>query len=85
MHLIAREFERELTPETFLALWLAIHGGDPAHEPINVLTGGLAVLSSFQEGKGHVEAGAEKLEGEVVQAMNGALSTFAARAGQLVS
>lgn len=85
MPVITREFERELTPETFLALWLAIHGGDPAPEPINVLTGGLAVLSSLQDGKGHVEAGAEKLEAEVVHAMNGALTTFTARAGQLVS
>ena len=85
MPLPIREFERELTPAAFLALWLAIHGGDPVPDPISVLTGGLAVLSSLQDGKGHDEAGAEKLEADVVQAMNGALATFAARAGQLVN
>lgn len=67
---IHREVQLALTPQSFIALWLAIHGGDPAPDSISVLTGGIAVLEQLQAED--VQSG--ELRGQVVQAMEKALS-----------
>ena len=69
---IHREVQLALTPQSFIALWLAIHGGDPAPEPIGVLVAGSAVLEHLQAGD--VEAG--ELSGQVVRAMERALGAY---------
>jgi hypothetical protein len=67
---IHREVQLALTPQSFIALWLAIHGGDPAPEPLGVLVGGVAVLEHLQAED--VKAG--ELRGQVVGAMEKALA-----------
>ena len=59
-----------LDAEHFIALWLAIHGGDPAPDQRSVLVGGAAVLQALSK----VEAPA--LQQQVVGAMRKALEQF---------
>jgi hypothetical protein len=62
-----------LTPQHFIALWLAIHGGDPAPDRVGVLIAGAAVLQQLDEVKAD-EAGA--LRTQVVGVMRKALGSF---------
>ncbi len=62
-----------LTPEHFIALWLAIHGGDPVPDRVGVLIAGAAVLQQLDQVKAG-EAGA--LRTQVVGVMGKALGTF---------
>jgi hypothetical protein len=65
--------ELSITPQHFIALWLAIHGGDPAPDRVGVLVAGTAVLQQLDEIKAQ-EAGA--LRTQVVAVMQKALSSF---------
>jgi hypothetical protein len=65
--------ELSLTPQHFIALWLAIHGGDPAPDRVGVLVGGTAVLQQLDETKAQDAAA---LRTQVVGVMQKALDSF---------
>lgn len=60
--------EHDLTPEHFIALWLAIHGGDPAPDSAGVLRAGAAVLEHTKK--------VPELQGQVVEAMTKVLQSY---------
>lgn len=49
--------ESALDARSFLALWLAIHGGDPAPDPVKILKTGVAVLEEIREVRGSSRLG----------------------------
>lgn len=60
-----------LSPEHFIALWLAIHGGDPAPDKTRVLVAGSVVLEQLEQTKA---AEASQLRAQVVGVMQKALA-----------
>jgi len=56
-----------------IALWLAIHGGDPAPQRIHVLKGGVTVLSQLDVDD---SAGTDRIRADVLGAMRKALDSY---------
>jgi len=64
--------EPQMSVANFMALWLAIHGGDPVPDSIAVLRAGAAVMQVLRD-----DASSNKeLSGQVVAAMQKSLASL---------
>jgi hypothetical protein len=67
-----KDVQHVMTPQYFIDLRLAIHGGDPAPHPVGVLVAGAAVLEHLDA----TDSDAGRLRGQVVDVMQKQLGEF---------